>query len=56
MIALVTQGFTNGQIAQSLFVTEQTIKNHLHQITGKLGVSGRVELAQYAIENGIRAV
>ena len=52
---LVTQGFTNGQIAQSLFVSEQTVKNHLHQITGKLGISGRVGLAQYAIQHGIRA-
>ena len=56
VIELVAQGFTNGQIAQSLFVNEQTIKNHLHQITGKLGISGRVGLAQYAIEHGIRAV
>ena len=56
VIELVARGFTNGQIAQSLFVSEQTIKNHLYQITGKLGISGRVELAQYAIEHGIRAV
>ena len=56
VIGLLAQGFTNGQIAQSLFVSEQTVKNHLHQITGKLGVSGRVGLAQYAIEHGIRAV
>ena len=56
VVELVAQGCTNGQIANSLFVSEQTVKNHLHQITGKLGVSGRVELAQYAIERGIRAV
>ena len=56
VVELVAQGCTNGQIANSLFVSEQTVKNHLHQITGKLGVSGRVELAQYAIEHGIRAV
>ena len=56
VVELVAQGFTNGQMAESLFVSEQTVKNHLHQITGKLGVSGRVELAQYAIKHGIRAV
>ena len=56
VVELVAQGCMNGQIANSLFVSEQTVKNHLHQITGKLGVSGRVELAQYAIEHGIRAV
>ena len=55
VIELLAQGLTNGQIAQSLFVSPQTIKNHLHQITAKLGVSGRVGLAQYAIEHGILA-
>jgi len=56
VIELVAQGFTNGRIAESLFVSEQTVKNHLHHISGKLGVSGHIELAQYAIEHGIRTV
>ena len=55
VIELLAQGLTNGQTAQSLFVSQQTIKNHPHQITAKLGVSGCVGLAQYAIEHGIRA-
>ena len=56
VVQLVAQGFTNGQIAESLFVSEQTVKNHLHQITRKLGVSGRIELAHYAFDHGIQAV
>lgn len=50
---LVAQGRTNCQIAKELFLSEQTVKNHLYQITEKLGLSGRVELAHYAIEHGL---
>ena len=53
VVALVAQGRTNGQIAEALFLSEQTVKNHLYQITEKLGLSGRVELAHYAIEHGL---
>ena len=50
---LVAQGRTNCQIAKEVFLSEQTVKNHLYQITEKLGLSGRVELAHYAIEHGL---
>ena len=53
VVGLVAQGRTNGQIAKELFLSEQTVKNHLYQITEKLGLSGRVELAHYAIEHGL---
>ncbi len=53
VVALVAQGRTNGQIAEALFLSEQTVKNHLYQITEKLGLSGRVELAHYAIQHGL---
>ena len=32
-----------------MFISEQTVKNHLHNIFDKLGVSDRLELALYAI-------
>ncbi len=50
VVALVTQGFRNKDIANKLYVAEQTVKNHLHKIFDKLGVSDRVELALYALE------
>jgi DNA-binding NarL/FixJ family response regulator len=36
---------------RSFFIGEQTVKNRLHNIFGKLGVSGRLELAPYAIHH-----
>jgi DNA-binding NarL/FixJ family response regulator len=49
IVALVSQGFKNKEMAQKLFISEQTVKNHLHNIFDKLGVSDRLELALYAI-------
>ena len=37
-----------------MFISEQTVKNHLHNIFDKLGVSDRLELALYAIYRSIR--
>jgi DNA-binding NarL/FixJ family response regulator len=47
--ALVTQGLRNRDIADKLFISEQTVKNHLHNIFDKTGVSDRLELALYAV-------
>jgi DNA-binding NarL/FixJ family response regulator len=40
---LLTQGRSNGDIAERLFVTEKTVKNHINHIYAKLGVSSRAE-------------
>jgi two-component system, NarL family, nitrate/nitrite response regulator NarL len=53
IVALVAQGFKNKEIADKIFISEQTVKNHLHNIFDKLGVSDRLELALYAIHKGI---
>jgi DNA-binding NarL/FixJ family response regulator len=47
--ALVAQGFRNLEIADKLFISEQTVKNHMHNIFEKAGVQDRLELALYAI-------
>lgn len=52
IVALVAQGFKNKEIAEKMFISEQTVKNHLHNIFEKLGVSDRLELALYAIHKG----
>jgi two-component system, NarL family, nitrate/nitrite response regulator NarL len=49
IVQLVTQGFRNKEIGEKLFISEQTVKNHLHNIFDKLGVSDRLELTLYAI-------
>ncbi|MDA1313206.1 MAG: response regulator transcription factor [Acidobacteria bacterium] len=54
IVACVAQGFKNKEIAEKMFISEQTVKNHLHNIFDKLGVSDRLELALYAIHRNIR--
>ena len=53
IVILVAQGFKNKEMAEKMFISEQTVKNHLHNIFDKLGVSDRLELALYAIHKNI---
>jgi DNA-binding NarL/FixJ family response regulator len=53
IVSLVAQGFKNKEMAERMFISEQTVKNHLHNIFDKLGVSDRLELALYAIHNNL---
>jgi DNA-binding CsgD family transcriptional regulator len=43
---LVARGRTNRQIAGELFLSEKTIESHLRKVFSKLGVSGRVAVAE----------
>jgi DNA-binding NarL/FixJ family response regulator len=50
MIAgMISRGFRNREIADDLFISEQTVKNHVHSIFQKIGVRDRLEVALYAI-------
>ena len=51
IVQLVAKGFRNREIGEKLFISEQTVKNHLHNIFDKLGMSDRLELALYAIHH-----
>jgi DNA-binding NarL/FixJ family response regulator len=53
IVSLVAQGYKNKEMAEKMFISEQTVKNHLHNIFDKLGVSDRLELALYAIHKGL---
>jgi len=50
VIELVIQGYKNKDIAQKLFISEKTVKNHLSAIFNKLGVTDRLELTLYVFE------
>jgi len=52
VVALVAEGLGNRQIARELNLSEHTIKKYLFHIFEKLGVSTRVELVLYAVNNG----
>ena len=51
VLALVARGYTNKQIADTLFVTEKTARNHVSHILDKLGLSRRSEAAAFAVEH-----
>lgn len=48
----VTQGLSNKDIADELFVTEQTVKNHMTSVLRKLDVNDRVQAVLFAVKNG----
>lgn len=48
----VAQGFSNRDIAEALFVNEQTVKNHITSIFRKLGVDDRVQALLLSIKRG----
>ncbi len=53
ILKLVAEGMSNLEIANRLFVTEQTVKFHLSNIYRKLGVANRTEATRYAYRNGL---
>jgi DNA-binding NarL/FixJ family response regulator len=55
IVALITQGCKNKQIAIQLNTKEQVIKNYLRSIYDKTGVSDRLELALFTIHHRVLA-
>jgi DNA-binding NarL/FixJ family response regulator len=56
IIGCLMQGLRNREIASTLSITEQTVKNHLRTIFDKVGVSDRLELVLYAIHHKLELV
>jgi DNA-binding NarL/FixJ family response regulator len=52
ILRLITNGSSNRQIAEALFITEGTVKNHVTNILGKLDVRDRTQAALKARELG----
>lgn len=53
IIAAIREGNSNREIAARLAISEETVKRHLSNIFGKLGVSSRLELAVLASEQNL---
>lgn len=49
----IVEGHTNKEIAQTLFISEKTVKNHVTNILRKLDLSDRTQAAVFAIRNGL---
>lgn len=50
VLRLVGEGLTNRQIAEALYLSENTVKNHIKSILEKVQVKNRVQLALFARE------
>jgi len=53
IMGMVARGLRNKEIADHLFISEGTVKIHLHNIYEKLNVDGRLALLRYAQEKGL---
>lgn len=54
VLKLVSEGRTNREIAQSLYLGEGTVRNYVSSILSKLGVSNRAEAAAYAVAHNLK--
>lgn len=53
LVICVGQGLTNRQIAGALYITENTVKNHIKNVLEKLLLNNRAHLAAYAVQHGL---
>lgn len=53
VLILITDGLLNKEIAQKLFISEKTVKNHVSNIFKKIGVSDRTQAAVFAIKHSM---
>jgi two-component system, NarL family, response regulator DevR len=54
VLKLVSEGKTNRDIAQLLFLGEGTVRNYVSSILSKLGVNNRAEAAAYSVEHNLK--
>jgi len=53
ILRLIARGATNREVADSLFISEGTVKNHLSNMFSRLGLRDRTQAVMYAREHGL---
>jgi DNA-binding NarL/FixJ family response regulator len=56
VLTLIAEGLNNREIAEKLFISEKTVKNHVSNIFKKIEVADRVQAAIYAYRNNIKKI
>lgn len=54
VLTLVAEGLNNREIAERLFISEKTVKNHVSNIFKKIHVNDRIQAAIFAYRNNIK--
>jgi NarL family two-component system response regulator LiaR len=53
VLQLIAEGFSNARIAETLVISEKTVKGHVSNILGKLHLADRTQAAVYAWREGV---
>lgn len=53
VLQLISQGLGNKEISEKLYISENTVKNHLRNILDKLHLQNRMQLIAFAYKNGL---
>ena len=53
MLTLVAEGMSNKEIGRALWITEGTVKNHVHNALEKLQLANRIQAAAYVVREGL---
>lgn len=56
VLTLIAEGLNNKDIADKLFISEKTVKNHVSSIFKKIGVNDRIQAAIFAFKNNIKKI
>ena len=53
ILALISEGYTNQQIADRIFASRRTIEGHRQTLIERAGVKNSAQLVRYACKNGL---
>lgn len=56
VIALIAEGLNNKEIAERLYISEKTVKNHVSNLFKKINVSDRTQAAIFAFKHSIKKI
>lgn len=56
VIALIAEGLNNKEIADKLFISEKTVKNHVSNLFKKINVTDRTQAAIFAFKHSIKEI